>query len=116
MKKFWRKYHKWVGLFFSFFILMFCFSGIIMNHREAFAECEVSRWWLPSDYHYENWNNGIIKGTTAQPDGNIWVYGNAGIWQSDSCISTFMPLNAGIMEGVDNRKISHVITMPDSSV
>ena len=26
MKNFWKKYHKWVGLFFSFFILMFCYS------------------------------------------------------------------------------------------
>ena len=37
MKNFWKKYHKWVGLFFSFFILMFCFSGIVLNHRTLLA-------------------------------------------------------------------------------
>lgn len=38
MKNFWKKYHKWVGLFFSFFILMFCFSGIVLNHRTLFQK------------------------------------------------------------------------------
>ena len=45
MKNFWKKYHKWVGLFFSFFILMFCFSGIVLNHRTLFSKAEVSRNW-----------------------------------------------------------------------
>ena len=43
MKNFWKKYHKWVGLFFSFFILMFCFSGIVLNHRTLFSKVEVNR-------------------------------------------------------------------------
>ena len=71
MKNFWKKYHKWVGLFFSFFILMFCFSGIVLNHRTLFSKAEVSRNWMPESYHYKNWNNGIIKGTLRLPDGKI---------------------------------------------
>lgn len=72
MKNFWKKYHKWVGLFFSFFILMFCFSGIVLNHRTLFSKAEVSRNWMPESYHYKNWNNGIIKGTLRLPMGKFW--------------------------------------------
>ena len=87
MKNFWKKYHKWVGLFFSFFILMFCFSGIVLNHRTLFSKAEVSRNWMPESYHYKNWNNGIIKGTLRLPDGKILAYGNAGVWKTDSCFA-----------------------------
>ena len=72
MKNFWKKYHKWVGLFFSFFILMFCFSGIVLNHRTLFSKAEVSRNWMPESYHYKNWNNGIIREHYAYPMGKFW--------------------------------------------
>lgn len=29
----WRKQHKWLGIGLSFFMLMFCVSGILLNHR-----------------------------------------------------------------------------------
>ena len=116
MRRFWKKYHKWVGLFFTFFILMFCFSGIILNHRHFFSHCEVSRSWLPSDYSYKNWNNGAVRGTIKLSNNNVLVYGNTGIWKTDSCFSVFSPLNEGLEQGIDNRKISHVIELPDGSV
>lgn len=115
MNKFWRKYHKWVGLFFSFFILMFCFSGIVLNHRKCFSEIGISRCWMPQDYHYKNWNNGIIKGTITLPDKKVLCYGNTGIWQTDSSFSTFTSFNKGLNEGIDNRKISNIVTLPDGS-
>ena len=116
MKKFWRKYHKWVGLFFSFFILMFCVSGIILNHRKAFSSFNVSRSLMQGGYSYDNWNNGIARGTKALPDGTVLLYGNTGIWQTDSCISAFKDGNEGIKEGADNRKISNIVMLPDGSV
>ena len=115
MRKFWKKYHKWVGLVFSFFILVFCFSGIILNHREAFSNCGVGRGWLPKDYHYENWNNGIIEGTFPIHD-KVLCYGNAGVWKTDSCFSYFESYNEGIRKGIDHRKISNIVQMPDSSI
>ena len=27
------QHHKWFGLLISFFLLMFCVSGILLNHR-----------------------------------------------------------------------------------
>ena len=116
MRRFWKKYHKWVGLFFTFFILMFCFSGIILNHRQLFSDCEVSRSWLPNGYQYENWNNGIVKGTTKLSNNKVLCYGNAGIWQTDSSFSAFHSFNEGLKEGIDNRKISNIVEMPDGSV
>lgn len=117
MKKgFWAKYHKWAGLLFCFFILMFCFSGVVLNHRQLFSGCEVGRWWLPSDYHYDNWNNGIVKGTAKTADGKILVYGNAGVWLTDSCFSTFTPMNDGLDEGIDNRKISNIVYTKDGDM
>ena len=77
MKHFWKKYHKWVGLFFTFFILVFCFSGVILNHRMFFSGCDVSRGWLPSGYQIKNWNNGIVKGTKKLSDKKVLFYGNA---------------------------------------
>lgn len=116
MKRFWKKYHKWVGLFFTFFILMFCFSGIVMNHRQLFSSCEVSRTWMPESYQYKNWNNGIVKGTLKLPDGKVLAYGNTGVWQTDSCFSAFISLNDGLKKGVDNRKISNVVMLSDGSI
>ena len=59
----WKKYHRWFGLVLSVFMLVFCISGIILNHRSLFRSCEVSRGWMPASYHIQNFNNGIIKGT-----------------------------------------------------
>ena len=116
MRRFWKKYHKLVGLFFTFFILMFCFSGIILNHRKFFSNCEISRSWMPNGYQYENWNNGVTKGTIKLSNNKVLCYGNTGIWQTDSCFSTFQSFNEGLKEGIDNRKISNVVEMPDGSV
>ena len=116
MRKFWKKYHKWVGLFFSFFILMFCLSGIVLNHRKTFSACEVSRSWMPDGYQYENYDNGIAKGTMSLSNGKVLLYGNAGVWLTDSCLSSFTSYNQGLKEGMDNRKISNVVLMPDMSM
>ena len=116
MRRFWKKYHKWVGLFFTFFILMFCFSGIVLNHRQFFSGCDMSRSWMPNGYQYENWNNGVIRGTIKLSNNKVLCYGNTGIWQTDSCFSVFTSLNEGLKEGIDNRKISNITELPDGSV
>lgn len=115
MRKFWKKYHKWVGLVFSFFIVAFCVSGIILNHRTVFTSCDISRSWMPHGYHYEHWNNGIVRGTRPIGD-KVLCYGNAGVWQTDSCFSHFVDYNRGIKDGADNRKISNIVELPDGSV
>lgn len=59
----WRKHHKWLGLGMTFFLLMFCVSGILLNHRQLIKEVNVSRKFLPSRYEFKNWNGGLLRGT-----------------------------------------------------
>ena len=37
------QHHKWFGLLISFFLLMFCISGILLNHRQLISDINVSR-------------------------------------------------------------------------
>ena len=67
-RKTWRKYHKWVGIIITFFLIMFCLSGIILNHRQTFADINVSRALLPSHCSFEQWNNGLLRGTLCYND------------------------------------------------
>jgi len=111
----WCAWHKWVGLVFSVFIILFCFSGIVLNHRQLFSGCEVSRWWLPKAYHIENWNQSIIKGTMPNGD-RILTWGQAGIWLTDSTFTKWDDFNKGISAGIDNRKISNVVKCGDGTM
>ena len=71
---------------------------------------------MPADYGFENWNNGIVKGTEMLPDGTVLLYGNTGVWQTDSCISAFKSYNEGLKDGIDNRKISNIVQLSNGSV
>lgn len=108
-KSFWRPWHKWAGIVAGLFAIVFCLSGIVLNHREAFSRIELSRWWMPAAYHYHNWNNAIIKGAVATGGGRSLVYGNAGLWTADSTFRHFAETNAGLPRGIDRRKISAVV-------
>ena len=116
MKSFLKKCHKWIGLIFTFFIIMFCLSGIILNHRKTFSGLEISRNVLPKDYRYDNWNNGLLRGSIKTADDAVLYYGNAGIWKTDSCFSASKEYNEGLKKGVANRKIANMAVMPDGSV
>lgn len=139
----WKKYHRWLGLVLSVFMLVFCVSGIILNHREAFSGCEVSRKWLPASYHVKNFNNGVVKGTVVKnqktasdsteqslaveknpsvhanssesPD-SVLVYGCAGVFLTDSRLSTWQDFNAGLPESIDERNVRHVVKAKDGSL
>lgn len=139
----WKKYHRWLGLVLSVFMLVFCVSGIILNHREVFSGCEVSRKWLPASYHVKNFNNGVVKGTVVKnqktasdsteqslaveknpsvhanssesPD-SVLVYGCAGVFLTDSRLSTWQDFNAGLPESIDERNVRHVVKAKDGSL
>jgi hypothetical protein len=103
--KWFKKYHKWPGLIFALFILLFSVSGIIMNHRSIFSSVDVNRKWLPGNYEYNNWNMAAVKSAVKLPDDSLLVFGNIGIWKTDSSFSTFRDFNKGFPNGIDNRKI-----------
>lgn len=109
MKRFLRKSHKWLGLIIGIIILFFSITGIILNHRKAIAGIDICRESLPKSYHIENYNNGIIRGTKALDNHHLIIWGNAGIWSTDSSFSKFRPMMNGIPEGADNRNIIAVV-------
>lgn len=139
----WKKYHRWFGLVLSVFMLVFCVSGIILNHREVFSGCEVSRKWLPASYRIKNFNNGVVKGTVVKnqktasdsteqslaveknpsvhanssesPD-SVLVYGCVGVFLTDSRLSTWQDFNAGLPESIDERNVRHVVKAKDGSL
>ena len=139
----WKKYHRWFGLVLSVFMLVFCVSGIILNHREAFSGCEVSRKWLPASYHIKNFNNGVVKGTVVKnqktasdsteqslaveknpsihanssesPD-SVLAYGCAGVFLTDSQLSTWQDFNRGLPASIDERNVRHVVKAKDGSL
>lgn len=122
----WKKYHRWFGLVLSVFMLVFCVSGIILNHREAFSGCEVSRKWLPASYHVKNFNNGVVKGTVVKNSGSlaisegfsdsILVYGCAGVFLTDYQLSTWQDFNAGLPKSIDERNVRHLVPARDGSL
>lgn len=114
-RSFWRIWHRWVGLVFSVFILLFSVSGIILNHRSLFSSCEVSRSWLPQAYHIENWNQGIVKGTLSWGD-SLLAYGQSGVWLTDSTFSSWKDMNTGFAKGIDNRKITNLVQTGDGQL
>jgi len=105
MLNFFRKYHKWLGVILAYFILSFVVSGIILNHRQTFSFVDVNRKLLPNKYRYDNWNNAAVKSTLKISPDSILVYGNIGIWLTDSNFTEFSDFNNGFKKGIDNRKI-----------
>ncbi len=79
-----------------------------MNHREFFSGIDVARTALPNDFQYNNWNNGALKGSLIINKDSILVYGNIGVWQTDSAFEEYSSFNAGFPKGMDNRKIFDV--------
>lgn len=103
--KFFRKYHKWVGIVLSFFILLFAISGVVLNHRKMFSGSDISRSILAQEYQYINWNNASIKGSLKLNSDSVLVYGNVGVWLSDSAFVRYKKFNQGFPKGIDNRKV-----------
>ena len=114
--KFFRKYHKWFSLCATFFILLFALSGIVLNHRELLSSVDMSRKLLPPGYRYHNWNLAAIKGSLKTGGDSVLVYGNIGVWLTDSSFKSFHDLNAGFPKGIDNRKINTLSWSPVSGL
>lgn len=107
--KTWRKHHKWFGLIMGFFLVMFCWSGIVLNHRDAVSGLELSRSSLPGSYQYSSWNNGLVRGVAAADGGCQFIYGNAGVFSADSSFRCVRQLNEGFPDGVDNRNVRSML-------
>ncbi|MCP3895241.1 MAG: PepSY domain-containing protein [Bacteroides sp.] len=115
----WKKQHKWFGLLFGGFLLIFCLSGIILNHRTAVSGIDVSRKWLPSSYRFTNWNLGLVRGTLKAQIGEktvVLLYGDAGIWLTDSLASSFTAFNDGLPQGAAFKSIRNIVQTKKGSL
>lgn len=116
-KRLWKRHHKWLGIGISFFILMFCLSGIILNHRHWIANINVNRGWLPTRYEYKDWNGGLLRGSIktslGQDKQQVLIYGTGGIWLTDSTASTFEDFNTGLPIGADYHQIRNMLSIYD---
>lgn len=105
MLKFFKKYHKWIGLVASLFLIVFSISGIILNHRPLLSSVDIPRSWMPQEYQYKNWNNAALRSACEISPDSILLYGNVGIWLSDSKLKTLEDFSTGFPSGIDNKKI-----------
>lgn len=105
-REFWRKIHRWFGLFISLLVLNFAISGIILNHREELATFHIPRIWMPQDYQYVNWNNAAVKSIAHTTKGSF-IYGNIGIWKKEG--TKIIDFNFGLPSGADYRNIHTMI-------
>lgn len=98
MKIRWHNQHKWSGIASCLLLIVFCISGIVLNHREAVAGIDVPRTWLPPFYRYEKWNGGLLRGSLRLSPNPVLIFGNEGIWlcsESDTIgYSEGIPRNA----------------------
>ncbi len=108
MIKFFKKYHKWLGVIATLFLLFFSVSGIVLNHRSLFSGIDISRNIMPEEDHIINWNNASVKGSVKLSDNKILLYGNIGVWLTDSTFTKFTDFNTGFPKGIDNRKICKI--------
>lgn len=116
MIKFFKKYHKWLGVLVTLVLVFFSISGIILNHREAFSSFDVNRNYLPKEFEYKNWNNAAVKSTEKINNDSILIYGNIGIWLTDSTFKNFKDFNNGFPKGIDNKKICKVFFTSDKNL
>lgn len=108
MLKFFKKYHKWLGIIASLFLLVFSISGIILNHRSFFSPIDVDRKWMPKEYQYQNWNNAAVRSAIDISPDSVLIYGNIGVWLSDSTLKSFSDFSKGFSKGIDNKKICKI--------
>ncbi|MEN8121179.1 MAG: PepSY domain-containing protein [Bacteroidota bacterium] len=107
--KFFRKYHKWLSVFLTVFILLFVFSGVILNHRDLLSPYDVDRSYLLERYEYKNWNSAAVKSFVRLNKDSALVYGNIGIWLTTDNYKTFQDFNSGFPTGTDNQKIESLL-------
>lgn len=111
----WKSFHKWAGVILTIFILLFCISGVILNHRAAFSGSDISRSLLPKSYHLNQYNNGSVKGTLALDGDRVLAFGNVGAWLTNCQFSEFSDFNSGFPKGIDNRNIRNIVRDRDGN-
>lgn len=107
----WKKIHTWVGIVIAVLVLPICLSGLVLNHRTAVEGIDIDRKWLPSNYSIDKYNNGVLRGAVAVGSDSLLLFGNAGMWLSDSAMTRIVPFNEGMPDGSDLRNIRNAVAV-----
>ncbi|MBB6275203.1 PepSY domain-containing protein [Porphyromonas circumdentaria] len=110
------RWHKWLSWLLTIFLLFFAVSGIILNHRSALSDIDISRGLLPPSYRYNNWNQGSMVGTLSVAPGRNLVYGYSGIWSTDSLANRFTDFSKGLPRAADRRMIRALREAPSGTL
>jgi hypothetical protein len=110
-----RFMHRWLGITAILFILLFAVSGIVLNHRSFFSVVDINRKYLPKTYSFQNWNLAAVKSATPVGKDSLLIFGNTGIWLTDSTFSAYKPFHNGLTRGADNRR-THAILKTDNGM
>lgn len=109
-------HHKWLGIVLCLLLLCFCLSGIVLNHRRTFADVNIPRSWLPEQFQFHHWNNGLLRGTLPYEDGSVLIYGKGGIFRTDLSAKHVADFNEGLPEGADYRAIQRIDQSADGTL
>ena len=71
---------------------------------------------MPAEFAIKNWNNAAVKSTLKLKDNSILIYGNIGIWKTDSTFTTYTDFNNGFAKGIDKKKICSLFESSDGSL
>jgi hypothetical protein len=107
--KFFRAYHKWMGLLLGIVFLPIALSGIILNHRSWFSGVSIDRHYLSDSYQYKNWNNAAVKGSVTLSPDSVLVYGNIGCWLLTNNGEQQTSWNKGLGKGIDDCKVTALL-------
>ncbi|WP_329904174.1 PepSY-associated TM helix domain-containing protein [Porphyromonas pogonae] len=100
-----RKLHKYIGIPLCILLFFASLSGILLNHRDLLRKIDVPRAMMPESYSFDNWNNASVRGAVMH-QGQYYIYGNAGIWVTDSTLTTKAAASReGFAHGADELKV-----------
>lgn len=69
---------------------------------------------MPQSYHFDNWNLASIKGSLTTRQDKTYLFGNTGIWETDSLFTSFSDFSSGIPQSADHLKTYQMIEFDDN--
>lgn len=80
-REFLRRLHRWTGVALVLYFASMAVSGILLNHPSWIAGLDVPRSWLPGSYAFRDWNRNALRGAVNGPGGELYLFGEAGVWR-----------------------------------
>jgi len=76
-----RSTHRLLGLLGVLYFAAMAASGILLNHPDLLSGADLPRSWIPGDYAYRDWNRNSLRGSVDGAGGEVYLYGEAGVWR-----------------------------------